>query len=403
MFHGVDSNVSVLYPSAHTESDGVTATAECPAGRAPADRPQASERTNESTNPAAVLRATAGPPCSKASGINVSAREAITAPAAKASGREMVSGSAPDRGPGTHHHSDHEQRCTGGPKTHDGSGRLALAAHGCSTHQRFRQVGYEDGREKRQAAGTLAQRHAEGNVLRHAVKRHGGQQGHAGSPAGGHGTRRFLRRGSICVQLRTSPELVCGRGSGAPGCAQRSSNALRAVKTAAPTISPTAARQIPPCWYASSNSSKLKAVISAPAAKDSRMARSRFGSSNRTPMRAPRPGRSKPPRRKAATSPHRQLRSRWYLREESGRGQFAPARPQGGGGKSKAIGRRREVSAVVLLRGVCLLASEKGWARTRFCLPVNSRDMTPAAWRRPVENRVFPGCSRPVMSLTRNA
>lgn len=53
------------------------------------------------------------------------------------------------------------------------------------------------------------------------------------------------------------------------------------------------------------------------------------------------------------------------MREESGRGQFAPGRPQGGGGKSKASGRRREVSAVVLLRGVCLLAPEKGWARTR--------------------------------------
>jgi hypothetical protein len=43
--------------------------------------------------------ATAGPPCSYASGISVSASDAMTAPAAKASGREIVSGSLLDNGP----------------------------------------------------------------------------------------------------------------------------------------------------------------------------------------------------------------------------------------------------------------------------------------------------------------
>jgi hypothetical protein len=60
-------------------------------------RDQARDSTKESTKPATVLSATAGPPCSKASGIRVSAREAMTAPAANASGREMVSGSVPGR------------------------------------------------------------------------------------------------------------------------------------------------------------------------------------------------------------------------------------------------------------------------------------------------------------------
>ena len=94
---------------------------------------------NEVKNPAALARATKGPPSRNASGARVSMTEASTAPPAKAKGRASRESQPAD------HHGRNEQRGRAGPQPDHLNAGLVLLTPAHCPGQGLREVAGEYG------------------------------------------------------------------------------------------------------------------------------------------------------------------------------------------------------------------------------------------------------------------
>lgn len=134
----------------------------------------------------------------------VSASAARTAPAAKARGNESVSWVARDNGPAPITTAKISRTAQRVHVPQDESLIAALFAHRGAPHQRFGEIGGEDGRQERNAAATFPKSDAEHEIFWNSVKGGGGQQSQTGGAADSCGRGGGVLRRCIEVQLLTA-------------------------------------------------------------------------------------------------------------------------------------------------------------------------------------------------------
>ena len=173
----------------------------------------------------------------------VSASAAMTAPAANASGSDTTRRIAVREERCADDHRQRQQHRAHRPQPEDPPGRTALLPHRCGTDQRLRQVRDEDRRQQGAPARSFRQRDAQREILGNTIEDDRGQQRESRGSASGRRTGRVDLRPRI-RELRAATVFVSGLRVD-PGCAHRSSSALRTVNTAAPTKRPIAASQMP--------------------------------------------------------------------------------------------------------------------------------------------------------------